>query len=153
MLYKVNIFNQQKAVLLLTDKSWKQCYVTLKHYRQKNKQKSHHLLCCQMPRCQDLCPRCPMFQADGQSDFGTSLTQLVSATPCQQIELMYVCNKGQWQKRSVSITCKTDTDYAFRQHVSTCHLTRWLGFVVSLWGRHSIWHKVSWQKQGNNALL
>lgn len=57
--------------------------------------KSRHLLRCQMLRCQDQCPRCPMFPAGGQSGFGTSLTQLVSATPCQQTELMY--EKGQRQ--------------------------------------------------------
>ena len=64
--------------------------------------KSHHLLCCQMLMCQDQCPHCPMFQAGGQSGFGTSLTQLVFATPCQQTELMYIGETGKWQQRSTS---------------------------------------------------
>lgn len=76
--------------------------------------KANHLLCCQMLRCQDQCPRCPMFQVGSQTGFGTSLTQLVSATPCQHTELMYICETRQWQQRSTSTHAElTDTQYAF----------------------------------------
>lgn len=63
--------------------------------------KSHHLLCCQMLRCQDRCPHCPLFQDGGQNGFGTSLTQLVSATPCQRTEL-YVFKNGKQKQKSIS---------------------------------------------------
>ncbi len=84
----------------------KQCY-TIRTAGKGRASKSHHLLRCQMLRCQDQCPRCPMFQADGQNGFETSLTQLVSATPCQQTEL-YV---HLW---------KQDNGRGEEEHVNTC---------------------------------
>lgn len=72
---------------------------------QKNKRsdnvpyKSDHLLCCQMLRYRDQCLHCPLFQDDGQNGFGTSLTQLVSAIPCQQTELMFMWTRITYQHR------------------------------------------------------
>lgn len=124
--------------------------------------KSRHLLCCQMLRCQDQCPRCPLFQAGGQNGFGTSLTQLASATPCQQTELTYVYwwDEGgdkQRQQRGVCqhrVKCHTHT----QRMNSGCmkgiggRLTRWFGFDVSVRGCHSIQVNVTWLKQRGNHM-
>lgn len=113
--------------------------------------KSHHLLCCQRRRCQDRCPHCPMFQAGGQNGFETSLTQLVSATPCQQTELdgfvkqdngnRWVYQHGMGWPHSLCIS------------TTGCQLTRWFGFDVSVWGCHSIQDNVAWLKWGRNNII
>lgn len=115
--------------------SSKQCYTTGTTGRGRTS-KSHHLLHCQMLMCQDQCPRCLMFRAGGQNGFGTSLTQLASATPCQQTGLMHICEKEQRQQS------RTSTHVEMMQGLcmvtAACQLTRWFGFNISLRGGHSI---------------